>query len=126
MAAPQTVPCVNINDEVVQVVSVNVKPGDFVKTGDVIGAVETDKSLLDVVAEQDGYVLRIDCAAGAEGPRRLGDVLARQCARRAGPRGGRGRTAGGGRGRATHRQGAGDAEGARSGSGAHSRTAASA
>ena len=28
---PQTVPCVNINDEVVQVVSINVKPGEFVK-----------------------------------------------------------------------------------------------
>ncbi len=61
MAVAQTVPCVNINDEVVQVVSINVKPGEFVKAGEVVGAVETDKSLLDVVAEQDGYVLRIEC-----------------------------------------------------------------
>jgi pyruvate/2-oxoglutarate dehydrogenase complex dihydrolipoamide acyltransferase (E2) component len=61
MAAPQTVPCVNSNDEVVQVVAVNVKPGEFVKAGAVVGAVETDKSLLDVVAEQDGYVLSIEC-----------------------------------------------------------------
>ena len=51
MATPQTIPCVNINDEVVQVVSINVKPGEFVKSGDVVGSVETDKSLLDVVAE---------------------------------------------------------------------------
>ena len=29
MAHALTVPCVNINDEVVQVVSVNVKEGDF-------------------------------------------------------------------------------------------------
>jgi len=61
MAHPQTAPCVNINDELVQVVSVNVNEGDFVKGGDVIGAVETDKSLVDVVAERDGYVLRVVC-----------------------------------------------------------------
>jgi len=73
VAAPQTVPCVNINDEVVQVVGINVKPGDFVKTGDVIGAVETDKSLLDVVAEQDGYVLRIECQP--EQKVRVGSVM---------------------------------------------------
>jgi len=73
MAAPQTVPCVNINDEVVQVVNINVKPGDFVKSGDVVGAVETDKSLQDVVAEQDGYVLRIECAP--EQKVRVGSVM---------------------------------------------------
>jgi len=73
MAAPQTVPCVNINDEVVQVVGINVKPGEFVKSGDVIGAVETDKSLLDVVAEQDGYVLRIECQP--EQKVRVGSVM---------------------------------------------------
>ncbi|HEY5307210.1 MAG TPA: biotin/lipoyl-containing protein, partial [Casimicrobiaceae bacterium] len=51
----------NINDETVQVVSVNVKEGDFVKGGDIIGAVETDKSLVDVIAERDGYVLKVLC-----------------------------------------------------------------
>jgi pyruvate dehydrogenase E2 component (dihydrolipoamide acetyltransferase) len=61
MVHSQTAPCVNINDEVVQVVSVNVKEGDFVKGGDVIGAVETDKSLVDVIAERDGFVLKIVC-----------------------------------------------------------------
>ena len=73
MAAPQTVPCVNINDEVVQVVSINVKPGEFVKIGDVVGAVETDKSLLDVMAERDGYVLRIECQP--EQKVRVGSVM---------------------------------------------------
>ena len=73
MAAPQTVPCVNINDEIVQVVSINVKQGDFVKSGDVVGTVETDKSLVDVMAEQDGYVLRIDCAP--EEKVRVGSVM---------------------------------------------------
>lgn len=61
MAHPQIAPCVNINDEFVQVVSIDVTPSGFVKQGDVIGSVETDKALVDVVAEQDGYVLRIDC-----------------------------------------------------------------
>jgi len=73
MTFPQTVPCVNINDEVVQVVSIDVKQGDFVKSGDVIGTVETDKSLVDVTAEQDGYVLRIDCAP--EQKVRVGSVM---------------------------------------------------
>jgi pyruvate/2-oxoglutarate dehydrogenase complex dihydrolipoamide acyltransferase (E2) component len=73
MASPQTVPCVNINDEFVQIVSINVKQGDFVKNGDVVGTVETDKSLIDVAAEQDGYVLRIDCAP--EQKARVGSVM---------------------------------------------------
>ena len=62
MPHPQTAPCVNINDEVVQVVSIGVEEGQFIRHGEVIGAVETDKSLVDVVAEQDGYVLKIVCA----------------------------------------------------------------
>ena len=73
MAAPQTAPCVNINDETVQIVSINVKQGDFVKTGDLVGTVETDKSLVDVAAEQDGYVLRIDCAPEQKVP--VGSVM---------------------------------------------------
>lgn len=73
MASPQTVPCVNINDEFVQIVSINVKQGDFVKNGDVVGTVETDKSLIDVAAEQDGYVLRIDCEP--EQKARVGSVM---------------------------------------------------
>jgi pyruvate/2-oxoglutarate dehydrogenase complex dihydrolipoamide acyltransferase (E2) component len=64
---------VNINDEVVLVVSIAVKPGEFVKAGDVIGAVETDKSLIDVVAEQDGYVLRVECQP--EQKVRVGSVM---------------------------------------------------
>lgn len=61
MPTYQTVPCVNINDEFVEIVSIDVKPGEFVNSGDVVATVETDKSMIDVVAEQDGYVLRIDC-----------------------------------------------------------------
>lgn len=61
MASYQTVPCVNINDEFVDVVSIDVKPGQYVNSGDIVATVETDKSMIDVVAEQEGYVLRIDC-----------------------------------------------------------------
>jgi len=61
MAFPQTAPCVNINDDVVQVVSIKVRPGDFVKAGDLVGEVETDKSLVDVVSEQEGFVLKVLC-----------------------------------------------------------------
>jgi pyruvate/2-oxoglutarate dehydrogenase complex dihydrolipoamide acyltransferase (E2) component len=73
MAHSQTAPCVNINDEVVQVVSVNVKEGDFVKGGEVIGAVETDKALVDVIAERDGFVLKILCRPDQKVP--VGSVL---------------------------------------------------
>ena len=73
MVTTQTVPCVNINDELVQIVSINVKQGDFIKNGDIVGTVETDKSLVDVVSEQDGYVLRIDCAPDEKA--RVGSVM---------------------------------------------------
>ncbi|MDT4290120.1 2-oxo acid dehydrogenase subunit E2 [Methylomonas sp. MO1] len=64
MPSFQTVPCVNINDEFVDVVSIDVKQGKFINSGDVVATVETDKSMIDVVAEQDGYVLRVDCEPG--------------------------------------------------------------
>lgn len=73
MASYQTVPCVNINDEFVDVVSIDVKPGQYVNSGDIVATVETDKSMIDVVAEQDGYVLRIDCEEKTKA--RVGSVL---------------------------------------------------
>lgn len=73
MAHPQTAPCVNINDEAVQVVGVNVEEGDFVRGGDVVAAVETDKSLVDVIAERDGYVLKVVGRPGQKVP--VGSVL---------------------------------------------------
>ena len=59
MPSPLRVPRVNNNDDSVRVVDLGVKVGDFVKRGQVVGAVETDKAVLDVPAEQDGFVLRI-------------------------------------------------------------------
>jgi len=59
MPNPLHVPRVNNNDDTVRIVDLGVKKGDFVTRGQVVGAVETDKAVLDVPAEQDGYVLKI-------------------------------------------------------------------
>ena len=59
MPSPLRVPRVNNNDDSVRIVDLGVKEGDFVTRGQVIGAVETDKAVLDVPVEQDGYVLQI-------------------------------------------------------------------
>ena len=59
MPSPLRVPRVNNNDDSVRVVDLGVKEGDFVTRGQVVGAVETDKAVLDVPAEQDGFVLKI-------------------------------------------------------------------
>ena len=59
MPSPLRVPRVNNNDDSVRVVDLGVKEGDFVKRGQIIGAVETDKAVLDVPAEQEGFVLKV-------------------------------------------------------------------
>src|SRR6266567_924265 len=59
MPSPLHVPRVNNNDDSVRIVDLGVKEGDFVTRGQIVGAVETDKAVLDVPAERDGYVLKI-------------------------------------------------------------------
>ena len=59
MPSPLYVPRVNNNDDSVRIVELRVKEGDFVKRDQILGAVETDKAVLDVPAECDGYVLKI-------------------------------------------------------------------
>jgi pyruvate/2-oxoglutarate dehydrogenase complex dihydrolipoamide acyltransferase (E2) component len=59
MATPVHVPRVNNNDDSVLIVSLDVKERDFVKRGQIVGAVETDKAVVDVQAECDGYVLKV-------------------------------------------------------------------
>jgi len=59
MPTPVHVPRVNNNDDQVTVVDVAVKEGDFVKRGQIVGSVETDKAVLDVEADREGYVLKI-------------------------------------------------------------------
>jgi pyruvate/2-oxoglutarate dehydrogenase complex dihydrolipoamide acyltransferase (E2) component len=59
MPYPLHAPRVNNNDDIVQVVELSVNEGDFVKSGDLVAAVETDKAIVEVEAERDGYVLKI-------------------------------------------------------------------
>jgi len=59
MPSPLRVPRVNNNDDSVRVVELAVKAGDFVTRGQIVGAVETDKAVLDVPVEHDGYVLQV-------------------------------------------------------------------
>ena len=59
MPSPLHVPRVNNNDDNVRIVDLGVKEGDFVTRGQIVGAVETDKAVLDVPADCDGYVLKI-------------------------------------------------------------------
>ena len=59
MAYPLHVPRINNNDDHVRVLRLTVREGDRVKRGDVVAEVETDKSVADVEAERDGYVLKV-------------------------------------------------------------------
>jgi len=61
MPHPVYIPCVNINDDIVLIVDVTVSAGDTVRAGDMIAEVETDKAVIPVEAEQDGYVLKVLC-----------------------------------------------------------------
>jgi pyruvate/2-oxoglutarate dehydrogenase complex dihydrolipoamide acyltransferase (E2) component len=59
MPHPLHVPRVNNNDDLVTLVELAVREGDYVKRGQIVGAVETDKAVLEVEADSDGYVLKI-------------------------------------------------------------------
>src|ERR1700761_8608276 len=51
------------------------QPGDAVKAGDVLMEVETDKAVMEVAADTDGYLVDVRAAAGEDVP--VGDVIAR-------------------------------------------------
>lgn len=68
MAHPVYAPRVNNNDDTVTIARLAVGMGDFVRSGDLILEVETDKAVVAVEAEQDGYVLRVCCADGEAVP----------------------------------------------------------
>ncbi|MBI3154358.1 MAG: 2-oxo acid dehydrogenase subunit E2 [Burkholderiales bacterium] len=73
MPHPLRVPRVNNNDDVVTVVELKVGPGDIVEPGQLVGAVETDKSVLEVQAERGGHVLAVVAELGAQAA--VGSVL---------------------------------------------------
>src|SRR5271169_3538728 len=64
MALPIPIPRVNNNDDTVKIVRLAVEVGEAVHEGDLIFEVETEKAVVGIEAEQDGYVLAIDCAVG--------------------------------------------------------------
>ena len=59
MPQPLHVPRVNNNDDTVQLVGIKVAVGDRVTRGELVAEVETDKSVSEVTAECDGYVLEV-------------------------------------------------------------------
>lgn len=61
MAFALHAPRVNNNDDIVQVIAFRVGVGDFVKQGEIVLDVETDKAIVEVAAENDGYVLKLMC-----------------------------------------------------------------
>jgi pyruvate/2-oxoglutarate dehydrogenase complex dihydrolipoamide acyltransferase (E2) component len=73
MASPVHVPRVNNNDDTVRVVELLCREGQFVESGEILGSVETDKALVDVIADRDGHVLKILEQPGATA--NVGSVL---------------------------------------------------
>lgn len=73
MAYPLHTPRVNNNDDHVQIIELSVKEGDFVKQGQVVAAVETDKAIVEVESDRDAYVLKIMSAVDAQAA--VGSVL---------------------------------------------------
>jgi pyruvate/2-oxoglutarate dehydrogenase complex dihydrolipoamide acyltransferase (E2) component len=65
MAKPIRTPRINNNDDVVRLNAVFVKPGDFVRTGESVAEIETDKANVTVEAEEDSFVLTVAAEAGA-------------------------------------------------------------
>ena len=64
MATATYAPRINNNDDEVKVLGIDVRVGDRVSAGDIIGQVETDKAVLDVTSASDGYVLAVLAQAG--------------------------------------------------------------
>lgn len=73
MATALHAPRVNNNDDIVQVIGFRVAVGDFVKAGQVVLDVETDKAIVEVAAETDGYVLKLMCEVDDKVP--VGGIL---------------------------------------------------
>jgi pyruvate/2-oxoglutarate dehydrogenase complex dihydrolipoamide acyltransferase (E2) component len=64
MAVPLYTPRVNNNDDSVRVSHLFIERGAFVRRGDPVADVETDKATFTVEAEQDGYVLDFNARPG--------------------------------------------------------------
>lgn len=62
MPTPLHTPRVNNNDDTVRLVKLLVKPGDAVRSGQLVAEVETDKANFTVESDCDGYVLAVEKA----------------------------------------------------------------
>lgn len=59
MPQPLHIPRINNNDDAVRVAAVLVAPGAFVRAGETVLEIESDKALITVEAEADGHVLGV-------------------------------------------------------------------
>ena len=59
MPTPIHTPRVNNNDDVVKLIRVMVKPGDWVAAGALVAEVETDKASFTVETEREGFVIAV-------------------------------------------------------------------
>ncbi|XHS77511.1 2-oxo acid dehydrogenase subunit E2 [Burkholderiaceae bacterium UC74_6] len=57
MASPIHTPRVNNNDDIVKLITLEVRVGDAVKAGQMVAQVETDKAIVEVEAPADGFLL---------------------------------------------------------------------
>src|SRR5664279_637467 len=64
MPVPLHTPRLNNNDDFVRLTHLFVSPGTFVRRGDPVADVETDKAGFTVEADQDGYVLGYNSQVG--------------------------------------------------------------
>jgi pyruvate/2-oxoglutarate dehydrogenase complex dihydrolipoamide acyltransferase (E2) component len=64
MADPIPIPRVNNNDDTVKLVRLAVEVGEAVHEGDLVFEVETEKAVVGIEAERDGYVLAVNCEVG--------------------------------------------------------------
>ena len=62
------IPRINSNEDILIISSVLVKVGQKVKIGDVLFEAETDKALVAVEAEKEGYILGVSCKSGDKVP----------------------------------------------------------
>lgn len=61
MAFALHAPRVNNNDDIVQVIAFRAGVGDYIEKGNIVLDVETDKAIVEVAAEANGYVLKLMC-----------------------------------------------------------------
>ncbi len=73
MAFPLRIPRINNNDDFVKLLKLHAAEGDRVKTGDCVAQIETDKAVVDLEAEKEGFLLKVLCEENERVP--VGEVM---------------------------------------------------